>query len=58
MCGVMVDSAILNKLLEIYLPDLYNFLVKLGYEMNLNNVIYKWLVGIYSHGLPEKVKNF
>ncbi len=55
MCGVMVDSAIINQLLEIYLPDLYNHIASLGYEMNLNNIIYKWLVSIYAHNLPEKV---
>ena len=55
MAGVMVDGAILTRLLQIYLPDLYKYLIELGFEMHLNNIIFKWFAGIYSNYLTENV---
>jgi hypothetical protein len=56
MAGVMVDSAILTRLLQIYIPDLYKFFIDSGYELILNNIIFKWFASLYSNYLPENVK--
>jgi hypothetical protein len=55
MAGVMVDGAILIRFLQIYIPDLYKYLLELGFEMHLNNIIFKWFAGIYSNYIPENV---
>jgi hypothetical protein len=55
MAGVLVDSAILTSLLHKYFPDLYNYMVKIGYEMNLNNLIYKWFLSLFSQSLSYNV---
>lgn len=55
MAGVLVDSAILNRLLQKYIPDMYNYFIEIGYEMNLNNMIYCWFTSIYVQNLPYNV---
>ena len=55
MVGVLVDSTILSGLVQLYLPDLYSFLVKYEFEMNLSNVIYRWLISVYVQNLSSKV---
>jgi hypothetical protein len=53
LAGVMVDSAIIIKLIKVYLPILQNHLNDLGYEMSLNNLIYKWLVSVFIQNLSN-----
>jgi len=58
MTGVMVDCAIFNRLLQIYLPDLNTFFIEKNFELNLNNIIFKWFVSLFSNYLPENVNKF
>lgn len=55
LVGIMTDCSILNTLLQKYIPDLYTHLTKNGFELNLNNFIYKWLVSLFIQGFPEEV---
>jgi hypothetical protein len=53
----MIDTTILCKLLKSYLPELYKRLHEQeGYELMLNNLIYKWYMSVYSQNIPEDVK--
>jgi hypothetical protein len=51
----MVDCTILIKLLKVYLPGLYNHLLDIGYELSLNNVLYKWFVSVYIQNISFDV---
>jgi hypothetical protein len=51
LAGIIVDCSILIKLIKIYLPNLYNHLVNIGFELSLNNVLYKWFVSVYIQNL-------
>lgn len=53
LAGIMTDCTILIKLVMIYLPQMYNHLIELGYELSLNNIIYKWFVSIFMQNLSE-----
>lgn len=55
MAGVMIDSAILNSMLQAYLPDLYNHFMSIGYELNLNNIIYRWFLSAFIQNIPYEV---
>jgi hypothetical protein len=49
----MVDCAILNSFMHSYIPDLYEHFMNCGFEANLNNFIYKWLVSLFIQNFPE-----
>lgn len=49
----MVDCAILLNLIKGYLPNVYNHLVEIGYEMSLSNVLYKWFVSLFIQNLSS-----
>jgi hypothetical protein len=51
LAGIMVDCSILIKLIKIYLPLVYNHLCDIGFEMSLNNVLYKWFVSVFIQNL-------
>ena len=52
MAGVIVDSTILHKFIEVYLPDLVNYLTQIGCELNLDTIIFKWFVSLFVQALP------
>ena len=58
MAGVMIDSTILNKMIQIYIPDLYQFLKVNNYEFFLTNVTYKWFLSLFSQNISENVFKF
>lgn len=51
----MVDCSILIKLIKIYLPSLYNHLIEIGYELSLNNILYKWFVSVFIQNLSSEL---
>jgi len=51
LAGVIVDCSILIKIIKIYLPKIYDHLVDIGFELSLNNVLYKWFVSLYIQNL-------
>jgi hypothetical protein len=51
LAGIIVDCSILIKLIKIYLPTLYLHLCDIGYDLSLNNVLYKWFVSVYIQNL-------
>jgi predicted DNA-binding protein YlxM (UPF0122 family) len=55
LAGIMVDCSILIKLIKIYLPSLYNHLIEIGYELSLNNVLYKWFVSVFIQNLSTEL---
>jgi hypothetical protein len=55
MVGAMIDTTILCKLIKAYMPELYKNIHDQGYELNLNNLVYKWFMSIYSQNVPEEV---
>ena len=55
MVGAMIDTTILCKLLKAYMPELFKNIHDQGYELNLNNLVYKWFMSIYSQHIPEEV---
>ena len=55
MAGVMVDSAIMSRLLQISIPDLNSFLISHNFELHLNNTIFNWFVKLYTDYFSENV---
>jgi hypothetical protein len=55
LAGIMTDCSILIKLIKIYLPNLFNHLNEIGYELSLNNVLYKWFVSVYIQNLSYEL---
>lgn len=52
MAGVIVDSTILHKFIEIYLPDLVSYLRDIGCEINLDTIVFKWFVSLFVQNMP------
>jgi hypothetical protein len=55
LAGIIIDCSILIKLIKIYLPNLYNHLAEIGYELSLNNVLYKWFVSVFIQNLSYEL---
>jgi len=55
LSGIMVDTSILHNMLKHYIPDLFKHLVEVGYELSLNNIIYKWFVSVFIQNLSKEV---
>lgn len=55
MAGVMIDCAILNRLVKVYIQDLYQYLVAKSLQMHVNNIIYKWFVSSFISNTSEEV---
>jgi hypothetical protein len=55
LSGIITDCTLLNNFIQKYLPDLYDFFIKLGFEMNLNNFIHKWLVSLFTQNFSDEI---
>ena len=55
LIGVMVDCSVVENLFEIVEPSFHDFIMKLGFSHNLNNIINKWLISLFINSLDEKV---
>ena len=58
MIGLLTDASIVINLIESYLPDLYNHLIEVGYEMHLNSLIYKWFLCLFIQNTPYEVSKY
>ena len=58
MIGLLTDSSICISFIESYLPDLYKHLVDIGYDLHLNNLIYKWFLSLFIKNIPKEVINY
>jgi hypothetical protein len=54
LVGIMVDCTILNSLLSKYIPELSEHLITNGFELNLNNFIYKWFVSLFIQNFNDE----
>jgi hypothetical protein len=52
----MVDCSVVENLFEIEEPVFHDFIMKLGFSHNLNNIINKWLISLFINSLDENVK--
>ena len=55
MAGVLIDSSIISKLIQNYMPDLYKKFLDTDCEIILNSFIYKWLANLFLKTLDNKV---
>ncbi len=53
LSGIIVDTSILHILLKMYHQDLYAHLVEIGYDLSLNNILYKWFVSLFIQNTNE-----
>lgn len=51
----MVDCAIMKRILPSNNTKLMDHLNELGYEMTLNNILFKWLLSLFVENTSEKV---
>jgi len=58
LIGVMVDCSVVETLFEINEPRFHEYIMKLGFSHNLNNIINKWLISLFINSLDEEVINF
>ena len=55
MVGLLTDGSIVISFIESYLPDLYKHLLDVGFELHLNNLIYKWFLALFIQNIPIEV---
>lgn len=55
MVGLLTDGSIVISFIESYLPDLYKHLLDVGFELHLNNLIYKWFLALFIQNIPYEV---
>ena len=51
----MIDCTILKWLLHTYATKVNEHLISKGYELILNNILYKWLLSLFIHTTSEEV---
>jgi hypothetical protein len=54
LVGIMIDCTILNNMLSKYIPEIYEHLMNNGFELNMNNFIYKWFVSLFIQNFNEE----
>jgi len=57
MLGLLTDASIVISFIESYLPDLHKHLIEVGFELHLNNLIYKWFLALFIQNIPYEVLN-
>lgn len=57
MLGLLTDASIAISFIQSYLPDLHSHLVDVGFELHLNNLIYKWFLALFIQNIPYDVNN-
>jgi len=57
LIGVMVDCLVVETLFEMNEPRFHEFIMKLGFSHNLNNIINKWLISLFINSIDEEVRN-
>lgn len=55
LSGVMCDCAILLPFIKNMVPQVCDHLATLGFELTLNNLLYKWFVSIFMQGMNEEI---
>ena len=56
MAGTIIDQYILNKLVEIYLPELYKHFKIINFD--LAPITLQWFISIFSQNLNYDVRIF
>ncbi len=54
LAGMMVDCAIIKDMINDIIPDIPNHLKNLGIEICLDNLLYKWLVGLFFENMNKE----
>ena len=55
LSGVMCDCTILLPFIKTMVPEVVNHLSSLGFELTLNNLLYKWFVSVFMQGMNEDI---
>ena len=55
LSGVMCDCTILLPFIKTMVPEVFNHLSSLGFELTLNNLLYKWFVSVFMQGMNEDI---
>lgn len=58
MLGLLTDASIVISFIESYLPDLHKHLVDVGFELHLNNLLYKWFLALFIQNIPYEVLKY
>ena len=58
MLGLLTDASIVISFIESYLPDLHKHLLDVGFELHLNNLIYKWFLALFIQNIPYEVLKY
>ena len=59
LVGVVIETTIIENLISVCFPNLYNFLLDNNFNIPLRNFIHKWMVCLYTTTLsPEMVYTF
>ena len=59
LVGVVIETTIIENLISVCFPHLYNFLLDNNFNIPLRNFIHKWMVCLYTTTLsPEMVYTF
>lgn len=58
MVGLLTDASIVIAFIQSYLPDLHKHLLEVGFELHLNNLIYKWFLALFIQNIPYEVLNY
>ena len=59
LVGVVIETTIIENLISVYFPQLYQFLLDNNFNIPLRNFIHKWMVCLYTQTLsPEMIYTF
>ena len=55
LIGVMVDCNIVESLFQINETEFHDYIMKLGFSHNINNIINKWLISMFVNCIEDEV---
>lgn len=59
LVGIVIETTLVENLISLYFPELYEFLLDNNFNVPLRNFIHKWMVCLFTQTLsPEMVYSF
>ena len=59
LVGIVVETTLIENLVSLYFPDLYQYLLNNNFNIPLRNFIHKWMVCLFTQTMsPEMVYTF
>ena len=55
LIGIVVETTLVENILQLYFPDLFKFIIDSNFNIPLRNFIHKWMVCLFTQNLSSEM---